>query len=52
MTRTVYEQTLSRIRELEYQLMNIDELEGYEAETAALRTEMDRLTRQVADIEP
>ena len=52
MTQTDYDAKLSRIRELEYALMNIDELVGFEAESKSLQNELDRLSRQVTDIEP
>ena len=52
MTKTDYEAKLSRILELEYALMNIDELKGFEAEAAVLQKEIADLSRQVADIEP
>jgi len=46
------QETLTRIRELEYQLMNIDELEGFEDEAAGLRSEIRRLSETIRDIEP
>ena len=52
MTTTQYHAVLSRIRELEYQLFNIDELEGFEVEAAALQTELNKLSALIADIEP
>jgi len=52
MTATQYHAIQSRILELEYQLMNIDELEGFEAEAAALQAEINRLGELVADIKP